>query len=101
MSWEKDAVGITFHCDTCEEFFLNVNIADARAGSSRREPYPDLLPCWEYARGLGWVSFKRTGRDWTYHCPTCAEKAAAEHAEWNRQERERERVKERNSRYFE
>ena len=36
---------------------------------------------------------------WTYHCPTCAEKAAADHAEWNRQERERERVKERNSRF--
>ena len=102
MSWDMDTASgvITFYCDTCQESHV-VNIADARAGSSRREPYPDLLPCWDYAGGLGWVSFKRTGHDWTYHCPKCAAQAAADHAEWNRQERERERVKERNSRYIE
>lgn len=103
MSFDKGVNGtITFDCDSeaCLESF-NVNIADARAGTSRREPFPDLLPCWDIALDIGWVSFKRTGHDWTYHCPKCAEKAAADHAEWNKSERERERVKERNSRYFE
>ena len=63
MSWDMDTASgvITFYCDTCQESHV-VNIADARAGSSRREPYPDLLPCWDYAGGLGWVSFKRTGQ---------------------------------------
>ncbi len=105
MSWLHSETEITFICDSCpddkiEGTTLFVNIALERARVAK-PPMSDLGPCWEYARGLGWVSFKRTGRDWTYHCPTCAEKAAAEHAEWNRQERERERIKERNSRYFE
>lgn len=54
---------------------------------------------WRQAQEAKWVSFKRTGQPWRYFCPGCAEKAAADHAEWNKAERERERIKERNARY--
>ena len=102
MSWDMDTASgvITFYCDTCQESHV-VNIANARASTTRREPFPNLLPCWDIAHARGWVSFKRIGYAWTYHCPACADQAAADHAEWNKQERERERVKERNSRYIE
>ena len=102
MSWDMDTASgvITFYCDTCQESHV-VNIANARASTTRREPFPNLLPCWDIAHARGWVSFKRIGYAWTYHCPACADQAAADHAEWNKQEQERERIKERNARYSE
>lgn len=101
MSWVKEEFQIVFECDTCETEFIEVNITEARLGSSRRPPFPDLLPCWDVAKGAGWTSYKRIGHDWTYHCPKCAETAAAAHEEYNKAERERERIKERNARYAE
>jgi hypothetical protein len=48
------------------------------------------------ARASGWVSFKRVGRDWSYHCRQCAAQAERDHQEHARNEAERERIKARN-----
>jgi len=92
MSWEKDAENsrFLFMCDSLEECASSVNI-----------PAADFGAAWKVVKEQEWVSLKRTGQPWRYFCPTCAKKAAEDHAEWNRQERERERLKERNARYFE
>jgi hypothetical protein len=55
--------------------------------------------CWDVARATGWVSFKRTGQPWSYHCPACAAQAERDHQEHYRHEQERERIKLRNERY--
>ena len=91
MVWNKDEANsrFIFECDTAE------------CQSSINVPAADFGAAWKAVKERLWVSFKRTGRPWDYYCPKCAENAAADHAEWNRQERERERLKERNARYFE
>ena len=95
MSWNKTETHVIFACDAIDcEIHTAVPIIPV-------EKQSDFGGCFKRVQELGWVSFKRTGREWTYHCPKCAEQAAADHAEWNKAERERERIKERNARYSE
>jgi hypothetical protein len=53
--------------------------------------------CWRYMRGVGWRSFKRTGRNWSYHCVKCGPEAEIAHREHQRHEAERDRIRARNA----
>lgn len=85
MSWQvTDDEGLAFFCDSGE--------CDARVGF--RE---DFAPSWARAKEIGWLTLKRTGRDWTHHCPLCAPQAERDHEAHKRNEAERERLKARNA----
>jgi len=101
MSWDQPDVNrIVFYCDTLEcQHEHHFSPGSERNLKKVPEHASDFTACWTAAQVLGWRSFKRTGGKWTYHCPECAEAAESAHTEWNRQERERERIKERNARY--
>lgn len=96
MGWEKDeaACSVTFFCDgqNCER------------SRTYNEPLPNHISvfagCWQRAEADGWRSFKQVGRNWRYFCKGCADAAEQEHHDYNAAEHERERVKERNARYF-
>ena len=83
MSWDQSGDAIQFSCETGEcmnSFTARVTFAEA----------------WASAKQNGWVSFKRSGRNWTYHCPACADQAERDHEAHKRNEAERERIKARN-----
>lgn len=95
MSWTKEGDAVTFSCDSCPEtFFVDGDLA--RSGSSRPPRASLFTVCLDVARGAGWVSYKRVGRNWTYHCAGCAAQAAADHVEHIKRDAERERIKARN-----
>lgn len=79
MGFTKDGeFSITFHCDSCP--------AALKASGT-------FLECSTYAGRQNWIALKRTGFDWTYHCPACAEQAQRDHDEHKRNEERRERMK--------
>lgn len=90
MSWTGPGTGstpYTFVCDS--ECGANKSIhADSfvKAALEVKEKY-------------GWVAFKRTGHQWTYHCADCAERGKREHEEGVRRDEERARLRERNAEY--
>lgn len=94
MAWVRECDTIKFACDTCPST-LDVDANVSRLNTT--DPYATTFKvCWDGARASGWVSFKRVGFPWTYHCPKCASEAEREHAEHYRNEVERERIKARN-----
>jgi hypothetical protein len=98
MSWDRECDTVTFTCDTCPTT-LAVDGNVARCDSTREASASTFMICWDVARATGWVSFKRTGQPWSYHCPACAAQAERDHQEHYRHEQERERIKLRNERY--
>jgi hypothetical protein len=94
MSFEKDATGITFYCDTSDcESVLTYDIS-----VSSGPPGTDFIACLADAKErFGWVSLKRIGRPWDFFCKNCALGAAIAHSRFNEQENERERIKARNA----
>jgi hypothetical protein len=104
MSWDKSDDCITFYCDSAEcDRNTSVTISSARTcnGHLTVTPPPptasDFAFCWFHAKRHGWVSFKRNGQPWTYHCKECAAQAEHDHQEHQRNEAERERIKARNA----
>jgi hypothetical protein len=97
MSWSRDCDTVSFACDSGEcQNVLDVDGNVARLNSTREATASTFAICNDVARGLGWVSFKRVGRPWTYHCSACAEQAECDHEEYLNREQERERIKQRN-----
>jgi len=95
MSWIADGRTITFTCDSCPEGLESTESVNAEYYAKPSES--DFAAAWRIVqRPGGWRSFKRTGHSWTYHCAKCAPQAESEHAEHNRNEAERERIKARN-----
>jgi hypothetical protein len=94
MSWDKTETEITFYCESCDRSDV-FNIAETR-GATESGTASDFAVCWTRAQQGGWRSFKR--RSWEYFCVGCAPAARAVQQERNRQDQERERLKERNSR---
>lgn len=94
MAWEKTNANVTFYCDTpdCDSY----EIVSSRVlfGSPNNSTF---AACWQRVQSIGWRSFKRGGRPWTYHCSACALSAAESHREYNRREQERERIKAQNA----
>jgi hypothetical protein len=82
MSWTKDENTVTFMCDSCSEELRY-------AGQS-------FVTCSALMRGDGWLSLKRTGFEWTHHCPKCIPEAQREHEEYKRNAERREQMKVRN-----
>lgn len=99
MAWELNPANgtIVFECDSSGEV-ATCEMAKIRGTCNGVSPHDtDFGLCWRYLKGLGWVSFKRTGKPWTYHCPKCAVDAEREHHEWTHNDHERERLKKRNA----
>lgn len=98
MAWDKtDDETLSFECDSCAEV-VDLNVDRIREMAFPEPKTPDFCMCWRYLQGIGWRSFKRIGRDWTYHCAKCGPEAETAHNEWRRQENERERIRSRNRR---
>lgn len=105
MSWEKseDGLSVTFYCDSpaCDRN-TSCNIDSSRHANAHLTVTPppqtasDFAFCWFHVKRLGWVSFKRAGQSWTYHCKECAEQAERDHAQHQLNEAERERIIKRN-----
>ncbi len=85
MSWDRSSDNFQFACDTGECLASLIIVASDFATASHS------------AKETGWVTHKRVGRNWTYHCPACAEQAERDHQEHLKREQERERIKARNS----
>lgn len=99
MAWEaNEAEGvIVFECESCDRVD-RVNVQETRDTAEKPEPNTtDFIMCWRRQMGVGWRSFKRTGRNWSYHCPACGAQAEQDHRDFQSQERERERLKARNA----
>src|SRR5579864_4005614 len=97
MLWEQpDRSTIVMECDTCGDV-TECDVETVREGEAHAPADSDFIACWRYLQGLGWKSFKRTGKSWTYHCPKCADAAEQAQTEYRRDERERERAKARNA----
>lgn len=101
MGWENHAGAITFYCDgpDCEVTGL-YHIAETRNAGIYPHSLSDFAVCFNRARGLGWHSFKKTGRPWEYFCPKCVPAAEEAQRHHNEQEAERERIKQRNARAY-
>lgn len=98
MPWHKSDEAVTFECDTCD---LIVDCDTKTVRDTAEQPNAqdsDFAICWRYMQGIGWRSFKREGRLWAYHCPTCGPQAEVEHGDHRRLEDERERIRSRNAR---
>lgn len=93
MAWDKrDEHCFTFECDSC-----GADVIELKADTITPKPgQSNFGRCWSHLQGLGWRSFKRAGRDWTYHCPKCGPEAEMQFREYRRQESERDRTKARN-----
>lgn len=93
MAWDKpDDKTVTFECDDCTEV-VDCDIETIRATGQPTPNDSDFIVCWRYLVGIGWRSFKRTGRNWSYHCVKCGPAAEASHNAHRRQESERDRIK--------
>ena len=87
MSWEKpDKASLTFECDGCHEtieFTLD------------RHPTVDFVACLALIQADGWIALRE--RDWHHYCPGCAEDAREAMRIRKANEKERERIRARNS----
>lgn len=98
MAWDKpDNSTIVFECDTCPQT-VTCTVDVVRRTAPEIAIVSDFGACWRYAQGLGWRSFKRAGKDWTYHCLSCGSAAEVAHRDHKRQELERDRLKDHNAR---
>lgn len=96
MAWEQIDSTVTFYCDSCEAE-RECKVETVRATAQPEPATSDFIMCWRYMQSIGWRSFKRTGRAWTYHCVACGPQAEMEHREHSRQENAREQIKARNA----
>jgi hypothetical protein len=97
MPWNKADETITFECDTCD-VVVDCDIKTVRATAQPSDYETDFAVCFRYMRGIGWRSFKRSGRAWSYHCTACGPQAEVEHNDHRRLEDERDRIRSRNAR---
>jgi|ERR1019366_3619715 hypothetical protein len=99
MAWDKpDASTIAFECDSCSEAIeCDIETIRAECFTVTDDKSSDFAVCWRHVQGLGWRSFKRTGRNWTYYCVTCIPAAEAAHKQHNIDEATRDRIKAKNS----
>lgn len=95
MAWDKTDTTVTFECDTCDTV-VDCDIKTLRAASPPTPHDSDFIVCYRHMQGIGWRSFKRTDRPWSYHCPECGPQAEMDHREYRRNERQREAIKARN-----
>lgn len=94
MGWDKTSdTAFSFECDSCADV---VALNTEEMASEPKPGQSNFGRCWGHLKGIGWRSFKRNGRDWTYHCVKCGPEAEMQHLEHRRQESERDRIKARN-----
>ena len=97
MPWHSSDGLVIFECDSCD-VVVDCDVATIRSTAHPTAHDTDFSLCYRYMQGIGWRSFKRTGRPWSYHCPTCSPQAESEHRDHQRLENERDRIKTRNAR---
>jgi hypothetical protein len=87
MSWERpDRASLTFECDECHdtvEFTLD------------RDASVDFVVCLDSIKEDGWIALK--DRDWSHYCSSCADAARAAWRRRRDNERERDRLRAKNS----
>jgi hypothetical protein len=86
MSWTGPGTGSTPYTFVC----------DSGCGANKSIRADTFAAAWlEVKEKYGWVSFKRIGRQWMYHCPGCAGHGRQENEDGVRRDEERERLKKR------
>lgn len=88
---------ITFECDSieCTEA-VDCDVKVIRESSGPAPHASDFSVCWRHLQNSGWRSFRRIGKPWTYHCPTCGPEAEKTHHEHQQSDSARDEIRARN-----